>query len=605
MKPCIGYMYKYIYRLYFLLFFVFCTLCTTAQGIHLYLFPVDAEGATVLALNKKNIPLDQHFNGMPETFEYLRALIPEMQEAGFLAASIDSLVQSDSTVKAWIYRGGNYKWAKLSFEQLPKALLNDVGVRERDWENRVVSPARFAALSEKLLSYCENNGYPFAATALDNMVTTEGGINAELVLERGNLIRIDTLIIEGDVEVSRDFLQSYLGIHQGDVYNESQLRLISKKLSELPFLQEANPWRMDFTIAENKLKLYLKERKANQLNGLIGLQPNTVETGKFMLTADVQVGLKNALGYGESIALTYLNMQYKSPRFHIDLAVPYLFGTPFGVEGSFDLFKKDTTFVRVSFEGGLRYQLNATDYVKLSYQSFSNRIVSADVKYVQLNKRLPDNLDIGTRGAGIEFLMDRTDYKLNPRRGWQGKVSGSGLLREVKKNDAITSISDGSGFDYESLYDTLNNQKYQYRLAASGAYYQPLAKSLVLKVGYNGGYLSGSRLFMNELYQIGGFKLLRGFDEQSIYANQYHVATLELRVLLGGNSYFYLFNDDAYVLTKFGTINRNDYPISLGTGITLENKSGIFNIAIGLGKHSGETFQFRQTKIHFGYIAYF
>lgn len=598
-------MYKYIYRLYFLLFAVLSSCCIAAQGTQLYLFPVDAADASVLTFNKRNIPLQQRFNTMPEAFEYVRGLIPEMQEEGFLSASIDSLVQSDSSIKAWVYRGAPYKWAKLSFKQLPKALLNDVGLRERDWENRVISPKRFAALSEKLLTYCENNGYPFAATSLDNMVITEGGIQADLVLERGSLMQIDTLIVDGDVEVSREFLQSYLGIHQGDVYNESQLRLISKKLSELSFLQEAAPWRMEFTIADNKLKLYLKERKANQLNGLIGLQPNTVETGKFMLTADVQVGLKNALGYGETIALTYLNMQYKSPRFHIDLAVPYLFGTPFGLEGSFDLFKKDTTFVRVSFEGGIRYQLNATDYVKLSYQSFSNRIVNADVRYVQLNKRLPDNLDIGTRGAGIEFLMDRTDYKLNPRKGWQGKVSASGLLREVRKNDAITEISDGSGFDYESLYDTLNNQKYQYRLAASGAYYVPLAKSMVLKVGYSGGYLSGSRLFLNELYQIGGFKTLRGFDEQSIYANQYHVGTLELRVLLGGNSYFYLFNDDAYVFTRFGDIRRTDYPVSLGTGITLENKSGIFNIAIGLGKHSGETFQFRQTKIHFGYIAYF
>lgn len=598
-------MYKYIYRLCFLLFAALGSCCVAAQGTQLYLFPVDATDASVLTFNKRNIPLQQRFNTMPEAFEYVRDLIPEMQEEGFLAASLDSLVQSDSSIKAWIYRGASYKWAKLSFKQLPKALLNDVGLRERDWENRVISPKRFAALSEKLLTYCENNGYPFAATSLDNMVTTEGGIQADLVLERGSLMQIDTLIIEGDVEVSREFLQSYLGIHQGDVYNESQLRLISKKLSELSFLQEAMPWKMEFTIADNKLKLYLKERKANQLNGLIGLQPNTVETGKFMLTADVQVGLKNALGYGESIALTYLNMQYKSPRFHIDLAVPYLFGTPFGLEGSFDLFKKDTTFVRVSFEGGIRYQLNATDYVKLSYQSFSNRIVNADVRYVQLNKRLPDNLDIGTRGAGIEFLMDRTDYKLNPRKGWQGRVSASGLLREVRKNDAITEISDGSGFDYESLYDTLNNQKYQYRFAASGAYYVPLAKSMVLKVGYSGGYLSGGRLFLNELYQIGGFKTLRGFDEQSIYANQYHVGTLELRVLLGGNSYFYLFNDDAYVFTRFGDISRTDYPVSLGTGITLENKSGIFNIAIGLGKHSGETFEFRQTKIHFGYIAYF
>lgn len=599
-------MHWIVYRLFFLLVFVGTACCAySQQGTHLYLYPVEGQDSTALTFGKKTIPAEQRFNSMPEAIAYVRDLVPQLQENGYLAASIDSLVQTDTAIKAWIFKGGNYRWARLSFQQLPKALLNDVGLRERDWENKVISPARFAALSEKLLRYCEDNGYPFAATSLDNMVPTDKGINADLVLDRGSLVRIDSLVIEGEVEVARDFIQNYLGIHQGDLYNESQIRLISKKLSELAFLQESSPWKMDFTIAENKLKIFLKEKKANQLNGLIGLQPNTVETGKFMLTADVQVALKNALGYGESISLSYLNMQYKSPRFHVDLALPYLFGTPFGVEGSFDLFKKDTTFVRVSFEGGIRYQLNATDYVKLSYQSYSNRIVNADLNYVALNKKLPDNLDIATRGAGIEFLMDRTDYKLNPRKGWQGKVSASALVREVKKNESIISIDDGSGFDYASLYDTLNNDKYQYRLMAALSYYHPLGRSLVLKAGYNGGYLSGSRLFLNELYQIGGFKLLRGFDEQSIYANQYHVGTIELRVLLGGNSYFYLFSDNAYVQTQLDAINRQDYPVSLGTGITLENKSGIFNIALGLGKHSGETFQFNQTKIHFGYIAYF
>ncbi|RYZ19597.1 MAG: hypothetical protein EOP49_48270, partial [Sphingobacteriales bacterium] len=303
----------------------------------------------------------------------------------------------------------------------------------------------------------------------------------------------------------------------------------------------------------------------------------TVETNKFLLTADILLGLRNVLGYAESISATYQNLQYKSPRFHADVTVPYLFGTPFGVEGSFDLFKRDTAFVRVSFDAGVKYQLNATDYFKVSYQTFSNRLNYIDTNYVKANKRLPENLDISSKGALVEFYMDRTDYRLNPHKGWQGKVAASGLLRNVRTNDAILNLDDGSGFAYDRLYDSVNARKYQYRVTGAVNYYLSPLRNLVFKLGYSGGYMSGANLFLNELYQLGGFKMLRGFDEQSIYANQYHVGTVELRLLLSRNSYFYLFSDNAFIKSQYTGVSKEDYPVSFGGGITLENKSGIFN----------------------------
>lgn len=597
-------MARYLRNLFCLIMIAFC-LPAKAQQAALIIHRVDGDPGSLLQIDKKLFPARQQFTNTPEAYAYLRKLIPRMQEQGYLAASADSIVMTDSVLYAWVYQGAMYRWAKLSFDKIPTALLNDMHISTRDWEQQIITPSRYAALSERMLNYCEDNGYPFAHVTFDKVQQGDSGLTADIILERGNLIHFDTLVITSDVEISRPFLQNYLGIHQGDLYNESQVRLLSKRLSELPFLQEARPWQMEFTIGQNKLKLFLKEKKANQLNGLIGIQPNTVETGKFLLTADILLGLRNVLGYGESIAATYQNLQYKSPRFHADASVPYLFGTPFGVEGSFDLFKRDSSFVRVSFDAGVKYLINATDYFKVSYQSYSNRLNYVDTNYVKINKRLPENLDIASRGALVEFYMDRTDYRLSPRKGFQVKLAGSGLVRDVKVNDAITSLSDGSAFDYAKLYDTVNANKYQYRINGAANYFISPIRNMVIKIGYSGGYISGANLFLNELYQLGGFKTLRGFDEQSIYASQYHVGTIELRLLLSRNSYFYLFNDDAFVRSQYSGVLRDDSPVSFGGGITLENKSGIFNVAIGLGKHSGENFQFKQTKIHFGYTAYF
>jgi outer membrane protein assembly factor BamA len=594
------------------LMMLLCSIAATtwAQRTTLNLYNATASGnttmdAVAINLKQKAIPPIIHFNTPVEAQKYLQELLFQLQESGYLAASIDSVYRGADQWSAWIYAGSMYRWARLNLDQVPQAIWSNAAIRLGDWQSKPVQPRRLARLSEQLLQYCENNGYPFATVSLRNVSGRVDSLTADLHLDRGQEVHIDTIIVETSTEVSRTFLQNYLGIKQGDVYNESQLRLITKRLSELAFLKEAQPWHVNFSLSKTSLHLYLAEKKANQLNGIIGLQPNTAETGKFLLTYDLLLGLKNALGFGEQLAATVQRLQYKTLRFHGDASLPYLLGTPLGAEANFDLFNRDTLFVRVSFEAGLKYQLSAADYFKVSYQSFSNRIVSADVNYVLRNKRLPENLDIGSRGAGLEVFADRTNYRLNPGSGWQAKVQASGLLRTVRPNDAITTLSDGSGFNYASLYDTVNNERYQYRLAAELAGYIPLWKSLVLKAAYNGGYINGRNLFLNELYQLGGFRLLRGFDEQSIYANHFQAGTLELRVILGQNSFFYLFSDYAYIHTRFGTVDKTDHPLSFGTGITLENKSGIFNVALGLGKKDAEQFQFRQTRVHFGYTAYF
>jgi len=582
-----------------------CNAFTHAQQTKLYLKKVDSLSGPLINKDKKAIPVLQIFNNPLDAYDAVRKLIPDLRESGYLAASADTVITKDSIMEAYIFQGKKYQFAKLSFDSIPVELLDEMNIRLRDWENATISPKRLAALSETMITYCENNGYPFAYTYLKDIEDDASGLKAQFMLDRGRLIHYDSLAITSNVDISRAYLQNYLGIHQGAVYNENQLRLIAKRLSELPFLQASEPWRMDFTIEKNTLHLYLKEKKSNQLNGLIGLQPNTVETGKFLLTADVLLGLKNALGYGETIAGTYQNLQYKSPRFHLEAGVPYLLGSLIGFDGSFDLFKKDTTFYRTTFEGGFKYQFSASDFFKIGYQAYSNHLITADTNYVITNKKLPDNLDIATNGVVVTFNMDRTDYRLSPRKGWQLQFSGSGLIRNVKKNDEITGISDGSGFDYSSLYDTVNNQKYQYRFVGMANYFLSPFKNFVVLVSYHGGYISGHNLFLNELYQLGGFKLLRGFDEQSIYASLYHVGTLEVRFLLSRNSYFYLFNDDAIIHAEYNGTFRKDNPVSFGGGITLENKTGIFNVGLGLGKTSGNDFSFKQARIQFGYTAYF
>ena len=115
------------------------------------------------------------------------------------------------------------------------------------------------------------------------------------------------------------------------------------------------------------------------------------------------------------------------------------------------------------------------------------------------------------------------------------------------------------GFSFNALYDSVQLRSYQLRMKLIAAHYFPVGKQGTLKAVLNGGIYSSQSIFRNELFQIGGYKLLRGFDEESIYATQYGVITVEYRNLIGLNSYLFTFMD-GWAKNKYQAINvRNNF----------------------------------------------
>lgn len=592
----LKFLHKYCF---FILFFAFAII-GKGQAIRVQSIRVDS------AQNAVTIDLKSEYKS-PQDFEAaLRKTIPQLQENGYLAAAIDSIGILGTNYSVYYFVGKAYSWARLSFDSIPKSMLIAANISEQQYSNRPINPKNISKITERLLSYNENNGYPFTKVWLSNIAEIESQkITATVKIDRAELRKIDSIIVNGDVKISAAFLHRYLDIPKGSIYNEAKIKMIAQRLNQLPFLQETAPWVLSFRPGSTRLALFLKEKKANQLNAILGLMPNNLATQKLLLTADVQIALQNLLGYGESISASYQNLQAKSPRMKADIVQPYIANSAFGAELHFDYFMNNLQFRKVSFQTGIRYQLNTNDFLKLLYQSIGNRIINIDTASILATKQLPANIDNRSSGLGIEWNSNHTDYTINPRKGWYVKLGATALQRRVLTNDGVSGIKDGTGFDYSTLYDSLKGISYQYFLHSEMAKFIPIGKNLTLKFGYNGAYIATPKLFQNELFQIGGFKLLRGFDEQSIFANQYHLFSTELRILLSQNSYAYLFSDNAWVQTKFNNYNREGVYNGFGLGTTLQTKTGLFSIALAFGRSEYNPLKFRESKILFGYVALF
>ena len=141
------------------------------------------------------------------------------------------------------------------------------------------------------------------------------------------------------------------------------------------------------------------------------------------------------------------------------------------------------------------------------------------------------------------------------------------------------------------------------KVKLSAAQYFPLGKASVFKTAINGGLLQSPQIFRNEMFQIGGYKLLRGFDEESIFTNRYIVGTLEYRYLIDLNSYFAVFSD---IGNASNSILHTNYSYIGGVfGLAFQTKQGIFNISYAAGKRNDLPFNLRESKIHLGFVSLF
>ena len=121
-----------------------------------------------------------------------------------------------------------------------------------------------------------------------------------------------------------------------------------------------------------------------------------------------------------------------------------------------------------------------------------------------------------------------------------------------------------------------------------------------------GGLYASPEIFRNDLFQIGGFRLLRGFDEESIYATKFAVFTAEWRYLVSLNSYLFFFTDAGLVQNRFRDVRTDNRFLGAGIGIMYETKAGLLNVSYAIGKRNDVPFNLREaSKLHFGYINYF
>ena len=541
----------------------------------------------------------------------LKAAIQTAQKIGYLTASLDTFDWKKAPPFAKIRLGRKYEITKLNTQNIPSDYWVAIDFNPQKILNQPLNFPFISALEEKLLVQAENNGFPFARVSLENIKIQEGNTTADLIFNKGKLFRFDTLQIVGNSRINSAFLNNYLEMKRGTPFSRIYLSKLSARISELPYITQTKSPTVSFDIAGRaSVNLFLDNKKASRFDFLLGIQPTTGPDGaqKFTLTFNGTGDFINFLGWGERFYANFENLRPQSPNVNLKFSLPYIPKIVFGVDGSFDLYKRDTTYIETKAQIGINYYLGNGQTAKFFWQNNSASNLLLDTPTIISTHRLPPTLDFSTNSIGLEFLSQRLDYRPNPRSGWFLSLRGSAGLRNIKKNADIINLKDSNDttFVFSTIYDTVTTSAFQYRIETQTDFYQPISKHSVLKAGIVfGSLISSSLVGTNEQYRIGGSKILRGFDEESIFATQFAVGTLEYRFLIGKNSYLYTFLDGAYIRNQTRSSDNNDTPYGIGAGITIETKVGLFGVTLAAGSQQHNGLDFRNIKTHFGYVSYF
>ena len=471
------------------------------------------------------------------------------------------------------------RFSEIEIRNLQDTELN---IFKRKNKSATFSPDELSAFLVDKLSVFSNQGFPFVNVSLDSIEIENLKIRAVIKLNKGRYFTLRKIHIRGDSSISNSTIHGIIDYSIDEVYSEEKIGAIDQKIKQTSFISTIKPSEIMYTNDGFELFLYLKSTKVSYLRGALGLQPNPISQ-RMALTGELNLKLENALKKGELFKFNWRSIKPQTQRMKLNLNYPYLFQSPFGIESNLLLYKRDSTFLDLNTELNVSYSLKNGFRIRAHYRFMSSSILSggsSSLEFSNLNS-------YRTNAYGLSIERQALDNIVNPSKG---RI----LNAKLYVGQRILSGDSTDAAERNTTY--LGNFLYRE--------YVSIFPRHVLLFGLLFDFYTSPTIFENELFRFGGLNTLRGFNEEQLFASTKGQLTFEYRFLLDENSNVFLFYDQCFY-ENTSVSYKNDHPLGFGGGISFGSKIGIFSITYALGREQANPIDFRSSKIHFGYTAYF
>ena len=394
----------------------------------------------------------------------------------------------------------------------------------------------------------------------------------EISVVKSDQRKIDGLVFKGYEKVPARFVKNLEKEYKGKNYQESTLAKLGQSLQNHPFLLLDKPPQTLFTKDSTNVFLFLKKKKSNSFDGVIGFGND--KTDKFTFNGSLNLNFRNMFNGFETVNIFWQRNPDKGQTFDLQTDIPYLFKSNIGGNFKVNIFRQDSTYANVKLTPA--FYLHLKNNQKLGVRGTFETSTVLDSLYVQ-------GRDYDKKGIGVWYdYSEPSEVEL-----FQYKT------RLRVEADYITT-------NY-SKENTSSNQS-QFLLAGERNFH--IKGNNYLNLRAETALLNSKNEFStNELLRFGGWNSFRGFNENSLYADLYYFGTAEYRYLVGNQAFFDAFGQYGEFHNK--NLNLKPKIYSFGFGFNFILPIGLMSFQISNGNEFGNPIKFGDTKIHWGILSRF
>lgn len=504
----------------------------------------------------------------------LKDLKKKLSKQGYIDTTIESITkQNDSLFNAELFLGTKINSIRVYYNSnFNIELLNFINHTKGDNFFELDITQLENSLNE-LNSKIAEQGDPFSTLQLINISKLNSDlISADLKIITNQKRRIDNIVVKGYEKFPKSYLKRFLKLRTGKSFNLNAIKDKVELLEDLRFASKIKDPEVLFTKDSTTLYLYLEKTKTNNFDGFLGFGTNE-NTNKIEFDGYLDLRLINNLNFGETLNLFYKSDEIDQQTFRVDADLPYLFGSPVGLQVGLNIFRKDSTFLNAKQYAKVNYQINAQHRIGIGINSTnSTNLLENDTALLN---------DYTSNFYTLNYNYTKAQFydQLFPINFWFDFSSGFG----DRTNDSGKQTQSVFNLDTYKIFN-LNNKNSVY-------------------TRFNGAILTSDDYLDNELFRFGGINSIRGFEENSLVASLYGVINTEYRYRLSNSIYVHSVLDAAYFENQI--TDAKEKLFGFGFGLGLLTNAGLFRLNYSSGKSENRQFKLSDSKVHVSLTATF
>ena len=425
-------------------------------------------------------------------------------------------------------------------------------------------------VADEITKKLSENGFPFAKVSFKNDYYIQSSILKSILnIDYGSKRYLDKVIVKGYEDFPKNFINNIFRIKKNRLLDIDKTTSQSKLINNTNFARNTKDPEILFTNDSTFLYVYLEKVRRNSFDGFLSFDSDE-NTGKINIQGFAKIKLINTFNFGEKINFDFQSQKNQERSLNSEVILPYLLGSPFDIKYKLNLIQKDSAFNTNENSIDIDFNMNR---VKFGIGLQKNRSNSeSQIQFVE-------NFKSKLLNMSAEYLIIDPNDKLNFEK-FKFLISyGSG--KKIQLNNA-TGLS-----------------KYKFELRKKFNF----SPKFKLQSSFIREKINSKNLVNNELLRFGGSNSMRGFDDNSIFADGYSLINTSLKYYLNDNIYIYSIFDLANYTNSILNLDEDIY--SGGVGFSTVTENGIISLSYSKGNSWGKSFNLKNAKINVIFTTFF